>query len=84
MQVVFRIQNNVENQEYPLGGATSLMVAVRKNRECMVSYLLGLPEVKVDDVDDMGGTALTIGGFSGCSEEVIKLLLDAGADVNHR
>ena len=51
----------------------------------MVSFLLGLPEVKVNDVDGDGNTALSYALCNIRSNlKVIKLLLNAGADVNHR
>ena len=60
------------------------MVAVSEDQINMVSYLLGLPGVMVDDLDGLERTALTIGLIYGCSDKVIRLLLDAGADINHR
>ena len=73
-------------ERYNLNGAKLLTSAVREGREDLVSYILGLPGVEVDDIDNHGNTALMYNcmrrrTFDG---RIMRQLLDAGANVNYR
>ena len=61
-------------------GATCVMIASREGHTEIVRYLLSLPETDVTQADNNGDTAL----HKAASEEVVQVLIDAGADVDKR
>ena len=72
------------DKHHHLNGATVLILAVKAGNEDLVPYILQLPGVEVDDVDDHGCTALMIDCGATYDEKITRHLLDAGANVNYR
>ena len=60
------------------------MLAMNARRKDLLPYILGLPGVKVDDVDDYKQTALMIDCSQTYDGKITTQLLDAGANVNYR
>jgi hypothetical protein len=62
-------------------GRTALMRAAAKGHIEAVQCLLSNPQIRVDQPDNIGGTAL-IYAVSGNHCPIIKMLLESGADIN--
>ena len=64
-------------------GVTPLSLAVHLRNLRAINLLLASPEVEVDAVDSAGFTALTLAAAIGVPLDILKSLLDHGADKNH-
>ncbi|KAL1988644.1 hypothetical protein VTN96DRAFT_8344 [Rasamsonia emersonii] len=64
------------------GGTPCMRAAWNKWVEPLKVILSAKPDLEIQDDD--GDTALTVAVRNGSSEEVVRLLLEAGANVNHQ
>jgi ankyrin repeat protein len=74
---------NVDQQKRPDDGSSPLILAVDSGKYDAVEYLISLNLFNFDETDNCGITPLILACGIG-SMDIVQLLLNHGADVNHR